>query len=223
VLTSLHSFTGNDGSNPRVGLVQGSDGYLYGVAGGGTNGSGTVYKINPNGALTSLYSFTGGTDGSGPNLLLQASDGDFYGTAEGGMNNSGTVFKVDPNGALTTLYSFTGGNDGANPNGLVQGGDGRLYGTTTGGGAGGAGTVFRLTVVSAAPVFQAVTIINGVLSMTWSTEPGGSYLVQYNLSDLSPNNWSNFGNPVIAGGATLTFTDDNTQPQRKSYRVKRLP
>ena len=31
--------------------------------------------------------------------------------------------------------------------GLVQGSDGSFYGTTSGGGAGGAGTVFRLTIV----------------------------------------------------------------------------
>ena len=58
-LTSLYSFTGgNDGANPYAGLVQGSDGNMYGTTeGGGTNGSGTVFKMSPSGALTSLYSF----------------------------------------------------------------------------------------------------------------------------------------------------------------------
>jgi uncharacterized repeat protein (TIGR03803 family) len=105
----------------------------------------------------------------------------------------------------------------------MQGSDGNFYGTASGAGTNGVGTVFRLTIVPVAPVFQAVTLIDSVLSMTWITEPGVSYLVQYNLSDLSPSNWFNFGNPVIAGGTTFTFADDNTQPQRKSYRVKRLP
>jgi uncharacterized repeat protein (TIGR03803 family) len=65
-LTTLcFRFTGgNDGAFPLAGLVQGSDGFLYGttqVAGG--DGNGTVFQISTNGALTSLYSFTGGNDG----------------------------------------------------------------------------------------------------------------------------------------------------------------
>ena len=52
-LTSLYSFTdGNDGANPSAGLVQGSDGNFYGTTSqGGTNNSGTVFKISANGAL----------------------------------------------------------------------------------------------------------------------------------------------------------------------------
>ena len=224
----MYLFTGtNDGGYPEAALVQGSDGNFYGTtSGGGINGYGTVFKMSITGLLTSLYSFTGANDGGYPRAeLVQGNDGSLYGTTtNGGTKNVGTVFQISTNGAYTGLYSFTGGDDGAYPNaGLVQGSDGSFYGTTSSGGTNNSGTVFRLTVVAAAPVFQAVTLIDGVLSMTWSTEPGRSYLVQYNLSDLSPSNWFNFGNPVIAGGATLTFTDDNTQPQRKSYRVKLLP
>ena len=133
VFTSLYSFTGtNDGANPMAGLVQGSDGYFYGTTQwGGTNNTGTVFRINTNGALTTLYSFTGDNDGGNPQAtLVQGSDGYFYGTTEGGYGTYGTVFRISSNGALTTLYSFSGGNDGAYPNGLVQGHDGYLYGTT---------------------------------------------------------------------------------------------
>ena len=88
VLTSLHSFQPLflNGEDPYVGLVQGSDGSFYGTTlGGGTNGSGTVFKINTNRALTSLYSFTGGNDGASPFAgLVEGSDGNFYGTTSGG-------------------------------------------------------------------------------------------------------------------------------------------
>lgn len=49
--------------------------------------------------------------------------------------------------SLTTLHSFNGA-DGKNPNfdaRLVQGRDGSFYGTTVNGGAGGYGTVFKIT------------------------------------------------------------------------------
>ena len=66
--TTLYSFTGgNDGGNPLGGLVQGSDGNLYGTRfNGGTNSAGTVFKVSSSGVFTSLYSFTGGNDGANP-------------------------------------------------------------------------------------------------------------------------------------------------------------
>ena len=146
-LTSLYAFSGNDGWIPQAGLVQGSDGCLYGTtAYGGTNGGwGTVFKIGTNRALTSLYSFGSvqdtnrvALDGANPAAgLVQGSDGNFYGTTQwGGTNGAGTVFKISTDGALTSLYSFAGHDDGGNPTaGLVQGSDGNFYGTTVGGGS----------------------------------------------------------------------------------------
>jgi len=169
-LTTLYSFcsqTGcTDGEQPYAGLVQGSNGNLYGTtSGGGVNttgceypfsGCGTVFKITPSGTLTTLYRFcseTGCTDGANPTAgLIQATDGNLYGTTYyGGANNRGTVFKITPSGTLTTLYSFCpqGGTactrhtnpDGGNPSaGLVQATDGNFYGTTS-------GTVFKITPV----------------------------------------------------------------------------
>ena len=154
-LTSLYSFTGgNDGANPQAALVQGSDGYLYGSTSvGGTNNSGTVFKINTNGALISLHSFTGGNDGANPQAaLVLGSDGNLYGVTEGGARRNqhglgqGTVFKINTNGTLTSLHLFTGGNDGGNPGGgLVRGSDGNLYGTTYIGGTSNSGTVFKIS------------------------------------------------------------------------------
>jgi uncharacterized repeat protein (TIGR03803 family) len=146
----LYSFTGgHDGANPVAGLVQASDGNLYGTAyEGGTNGYGTIFRVSASGVLTPLYSFTGGNDGARPYTgLVQASDGNLYGTTEaGGTNGEGVVFRITTSGTPTPLYSFTGGHDGANPRGdLVQAGDGNLYGTTEDGGTNFDGTVFRIS------------------------------------------------------------------------------
>jgi uncharacterized repeat protein (TIGR03803 family) len=152
-----------DGTNPIAGLVQGTDGNLYGTAyeGGGQaactdqNGCGTVFKITPTGTLTVLYAFcsqSNCTDGRGPQgTLVQGTDGNFYGTtAFGGANSCnkgagcGTVFKITPSGALTTLLSFNGVDGDFARAGLVQGADGNFYGTTQTGGA-GLGTVYMVT------------------------------------------------------------------------------
>jgi uncharacterized repeat protein (TIGR03803 family) len=159
-LTTLYSFCAQngctDGAAPQAGLVQATDGDLYGTTpNGGSNcapngGCGTVFKITPNGKLTTLYSFcaqSGCTDGAYPFAgLVQATDGNLYGTTLfGGTNNDGSVFEMTPNGTLKTLVSFNSTN-GANPYaGVIQASDGNLYGTTIGGGKFNYGTVFKLT------------------------------------------------------------------------------
>jgi len=154
--TTLHNFDGTDGKVPEAGLIQATNGTLYGTTGsGGANGDGTIFKIGPSGTLTTIYSFCPPpnrcTDGAYPFAgLIQATDGSFYGTtSEGGANSHGTVFKISPSGTLATLHSFcseTGCADGQYPSaGLVQAIDGNLYGTTYSGGANGYGTVFKIS------------------------------------------------------------------------------
>jgi uncharacterized repeat protein (TIGR03803 family) len=115
---------------------------------------GTVFKITASGVLTTLYSFCFQlkcADGANPSAgLTLATDGNFYGTTSGGVilgdnNGDGTVFKITPGGKLATLHSFHV-TDGAGPvGGLVQATNGNFYGTTPEG-AGGLGSVFRLSV-----------------------------------------------------------------------------
>jgi uncharacterized repeat protein (TIGR03803 family) len=175
-LTTLYSFCAQsgctDGLYPRGGVVQATNGDLYGTtfAGGAYaaegNGGGTIFKITPSGTFTTLYSFCAQSecaDGDTPfGGLAQAANGDLYGTtANGGANKNsdalyggGTVFKITPHGALTTPYSFCSLSvctDGEIPyGGLVQAPNEDLYGTTIGGGAnclslGGCGTIFKIT------------------------------------------------------------------------------
>ncbi|HVM61327.1 MAG TPA: choice-of-anchor tandem repeat GloVer-containing protein [Verrucomicrobiae bacterium] len=108
-LTSLWSFVGcGDGANPYAGLVQGSDGNLYGTTeSGGDGGYGTVFQIATNGSLMTLWLFTNGVDGANSSaLLVQGVDGYFYGTTEGsgsGASANGTVFRLTPSAPVASF------------------------------------------------------------------------------------------------------------------------
>jgi len=238
-LTTLFSFGGYEngvnGVFPQAALVLGRDGNFYGTCENGgpypaytVEFFGTVFIFSNEegvGALGAIYYFGDGNDGGAPNGLVQGSDGFLYGTTQvAGGDGNGTVFQISTNGALTSLYSFTGGSDGEFPQAaLVQGRDGSFYGTTSGffvyRGTYGFGTVFRLTIV---PEFQSVTLTNSTLNLTWSTEAGGMYQLQY-TSDLSSSNWSNLGSAVTATGATLSTTDSLTNGPQRFYRLALLP
>ena len=148
----LHSFGGTgDGAGPQ-GIIESSDGLIYGTtSGGGASSLGTVFRINKDGSGYSiLRSFTGGTsDGQYPYAtVIEGTDGRLYGTTDaGGSSGFGTTYVLNKNGTgYSVLRHFTGGTtDGAAPSAeLFQGSDGLLYGTTSAGGAGGAGTIFKL-------------------------------------------------------------------------------
>jgi uncharacterized repeat protein (TIGR03803 family) len=64
-VTILHAFArGSDGAFPYAGLIQATDGNLYGTTqGGGANGAGTIFRITLGGAFTVLHTFTFRTDG----------------------------------------------------------------------------------------------------------------------------------------------------------------
>jgi uncharacterized repeat protein (TIGR03803 family) len=192
--TSLVSFNGTDGSRPYFGtLVQGLNGDLYGTAPyGGSQGSGTVFKVTPAGTLTTVHSFSGGAGGGHAQAGLdQGTNGIFYGTTRvGGTNGYGTIFKVTPAGALTTLYNFcsqSGCTDGAYPRSwLLRATNGREYGTTENGGNDDYGTVFSLTRAGtlttvhsfdftdgAYPIAGVVQATNG--SFYGTTESGGTH------------------------------------------------
>jgi uncharacterized repeat protein (TIGR03803 family) len=149
-LTTLYSFTGGkDQGGPYAGVIQASDGNLYGATEPSAAGDhGTVFRLTTSGSLATLHSFTGGADGGEPFApLVQGTGGDLYGATEtDGTGGYGTVFQITTSGSLTTLHSFTGGADGGNPYaGLVQGNSGDFYGATSAGGSGGHGTLFQLT------------------------------------------------------------------------------
>jgi uncharacterized repeat protein (TIGR03803 family) len=225
LVTTLYSFNcGSGGSSPRAGLVQGTDGKLYGTTlYGGNSDSGIVFRLTTDGALTSLVSFNG-TNGASPRAgLIQARDGNFYGTTKSGGDypNYGTIFQMAPDGKLRTLVSFNGTN-GANPQAaLLEASDGSFYGTTAYGGAFNQGMVFRLSFVTA-PIIQATTRTNGQFTFTWNASAGQTYQAQYKTS-LDETNWTSLGSPLTATDVTATASDLMGPDPQRFYRVVLLP
>jgi uncharacterized repeat protein (TIGR03803 family) len=150
--TLLHHFgSPADGSTPFDGVIQATDGFLYGTTYyGGTNSNGTIFKVNTNGSAYSvIYRFTNSPDGANPyGGLVQGADGALYGTTYAGGSGRGTVFKINISGqgsGYSVLHSFTNFTDATAPfSRLVQGSNGMLYGTTYSGGTSFIGAVFQI-------------------------------------------------------------------------------
>ncbi len=150
---ALHDFTGisDDGSYPNAALVLGPGGRLYGATSrGGTNGFGTVFRIDTGGTgFLSLRSFAGLPDGAYPTLagLIVDSSGVLYGATweGGGRQNMGTLFSLQADGSgFETFYAFHY-TEGISPvSSLLADGSQNLYGTTEQGGLDNLGTVFEL-------------------------------------------------------------------------------
>ena len=151
-----------DGAAPNAGLIQGTDGNLYGMTSSGGayhdgGNTGTVFRITTAGEMAILHSFCGDqayspcVDAGYPvGALIEGNDGNFYGaTRNGGTNNFGALFKLTPTGVETLSFSFQGDTNnntsGLDPSsGLIQASDGSFYGITSPGGAYSEGTVYRL-------------------------------------------------------------------------------
>jgi uncharacterized repeat protein (TIGR03803 family) len=166
---TLYQFKGGqDGGNPRGGLVMDANGNLYGSAQnygdlscnkrGGNPGCGTIFEMTPTRKFMMLHSFGGSPDGATPSESLTLDKkGDVYGTTSFGGDQScnggyscGVVFEIGASGQELVLHKFAGGkNDGEVPyGGLARDFSGNLFGTTVSGGVGpcnrGCGVVFKL-------------------------------------------------------------------------------
>lgn len=104
-LTSIYSFCAlpscADGFAPQQGVIQATDGNLYGTTlEGGAHNGGTIFRITTAGVVTTLYDFCSKAscaDGYSPTSgLLQATDGNLYGATCDcfGSFGHGTVFQL---------------------------------------------------------------------------------------------------------------------------------
>ena len=210
VLSTLYTFSGgdDDGASPYAGLVEGSDGLLYGTTNNNEVGDsqyeqGSAFKIGKDGVYTNLHHFGGGNDGSYPDGgLVEGPDGSFYGsTHDGGLyadddddTGQGVVYNITPDGTFKTVYEFTGQADSGRPEGtLTFASDGNLYGTTT---VSPSGTLFQLT-------------------------PAGGFVTLNLLSSTS--NEESLGGPIVGSDGYFYGTTDNGGPSFNGSIFQAIP
>lgn len=113
VVSTLYSFSGppNDGAFSLAGLVEATDGNLYGTTSeGGSQQFGTLYQISKSGQYKLLYSFFSKFGRFPSGNLLQHTNGKFYGTAfNGGATGEGSLYSLNMGLApFVALVRYTG-------------------------------------------------------------------------------------------------------------------
>ncbi len=167
----LHRFqSATDGRTPDFGLVEGPEGWLYGVtATGGPGGLGTVYRFRPTDRqFVVLHTFQTQTRGLGyrPSALAFSPDRTkLWGTTlSGGTNDGGVFFQLNPQGGG---YQVVGEPQGSIAGRFLWGEltllpDGRLISATLSGGLEQAGSLMSWNP------------INGQAEVLHAFQPGGS-------------------------------------------------
>lgn len=183
--TTLVNFTGTNGSRPFRGLVQHSNGRLYGVCSeGGTNNFGTLFEYNiGTSTFTLRYSFTATTGRNPRGAMVEASNGRLYGVAYAGGAGAGvgngTLYEYNP-----STNSFAKVQDMSTAAllrpyaGLMRATNNILYGVSQfGGGVDNGGSIYSYnvstntltklrdfaTVDGLSPIAELMQASNGVL------------------------------------------------------------
>jgi uncharacterized repeat protein (TIGR03803 family) len=114
-----------DGVTQPTGIIQGTDGSLYGTSEGGSGG-GTIFNLGLDG---SNFMVLLDLDSSGIHPPIQGKDGRLYGTTDSGPNDVGTIYRISTNGSAYTVLRNMDFSQTQPPfPSLIQGADGTLYG-----------------------------------------------------------------------------------------------
>jgi uncharacterized repeat protein (TIGR03803 family) len=204
LLHGLSPLFPGEGSQPKGGVIQASDGFLYGTT---ESGYGSVFRLDTAGDnFTVMHRFDAyAGDGWKPVTgLIEGTDGFLYGTAPSGGRSAtvgqsalGVVYRMDKSGGFTVLRSFSGA-DGRTPlAALLQAANGLLYGSTALGGASGLGVLFGMEAVVSTP-----TPLPTLLALTCS--PSNVVGGQNATATVT------LGGPAPSGGAVVALASSSS-------------
>ena len=200
--TNLHTFSGSE-CGPASGLIQASDGNLYGTLYNCTLSAtlGCVYKISTAGVLKEIYGFAAATGYNPCTGVIQGKDGKLYGaTQQGAANGNGNIYKMTTAGVATDIHDFNNATDAScvnnsgPPVNLLQVTDGSFYGVNPAYGPNGTGSIYKLTSTN---VFTAFLFPNP----TVDGDLPSSTLIQNTNGLVYGTTPSGGGNSCAAGGA----------------------
>jgi alpha-tubulin suppressor-like RCC1 family protein len=73
-------------------------------------------------------------------------------------------------------------------------------------------------LTTSGPVFEAVTVSGGTITLTWTATAGSTYQPQYK-TNLTQTNWTNLGAPISATNNIVTASDVAPADRYRFYRV----
>ena len=178
VVTTVRTFEGFDevGGGPQAGLLEASDGNLYGTTGlGGSAGRGTVYRLDGAGTAMAIASFSASVGTFVVAPLAELVTGHLLGAAlDDGDGDYGTLFDCTFAGNMSLVRAFHGSPEGSSPAaGVVEGAPGVFFGTAQYAGMHGQGTIFRVDGPGTATSLHAFDGSDGgltVASLTFGTD-----------------------------------------------------
>ena len=142
----IHDFHKPMGKSPNGSLIDGTNGFLYGMTtSGGSGNYGSIFRVKSDGTeYKKLHDFSN-ANGRMPlgDLLLYG--GRLYGmTSLGGKYKKGVIFRINRDGSGYLIQHHFSGSDGAQPTKNLIAYKGYLYGMTSKGGGGDLGVIFKI-------------------------------------------------------------------------------
>lgn len=199
-LTVLHNFVQTtDGELPQVGLVQGTDGNLYGVSfGAGPNNLGTIFKVTTKGVFSVVYSFDGSVAENPASALLQHTNGLLYGdTTNGGTSHAGIVYSFNRGAVPFCSLQTASGKIGAMIGVFGQG--------FTSSSVAEFGGVSAAKVTLTGSTFLTATVPGGALTGSVTVTTGSTTLTCKQTFKVTPM-LKSFSPPAGPVGTTVTIT-----------------
>jgi len=150
--TNEYEINGNAKTWDLGGMVNASNGLLYGVTQrGGNDDKGMLFSFNTgNSDFTKLYDFNTSNGSEPVASMIQATNGNLYGvTSYGGSNDHGVIFSFDiSTNTYTKLFDFVQSTGESPSSPLYQASDGKLYGVTMTGGSSFQGVLYSFDINS---------------------------------------------------------------------------